>query len=347
MKIQCFASSLALSVAIACPVAAAETAANWLKGPTPEDLLTVWPRDAFKRGYGGKAIIACQVSLQGALRDCSVESESPSGAGFGSAAIALTPQFLMKPAMRDGVPVVSAVRIPVIFPTPEVPTGTLLPGAGFYTNLARVSLSDISWTVAPSYAEVAAAYPQKARAKQVGGRATLSCTFKAGGRIGSCDTVAEEPKGQGFAAAAKSLTGSFVGPTTLSDGSSTVGMDMQIPFTFAVDMLVPGKRVMGKPQWRSLPSGSDFAKVYPAAAVAAGVQGARVAMLCEVGAEGRLTDCSVESEDPKGLGFDQAALALATAFQVKTWTAEGLPTVGGKIRLPIRYQPPQAAEASR
>lgn len=347
MKTSCLVLSLALAVAIAGPVAAGETAADWLKGPTPEDLLTVWPRDAYKRGYGGKAIIACQVSVQGALRECAVESESPAGAGFGSAAVALTPQFLMKPATRDGIPVVSAVRIPVIFPTPEVPTGTLLRGAGFYTNMARVSLSDIPWTAAPSYAQVAAAYPEKARAKQVGGRATLSCTFKAGGRIGSCDTVAEEPKGHGFAAAAKSLTGNFVGPTTLSDGSDTAGMDMQIPFTFAVEMLVPDKRVMGKPQWRALPTGSDFAKVYPAAAAAAGIQGARVVMLCEVGAEGRLTGCLVESEDPRGLGFDQAALALATAFQVKTWTAEGLPTVGGKIRLPIRYQPPQTAGASQ
>lgn len=196
--------------------------------------MTVWPRDAFKRGYGGKAMIACQVSVQGGLRECSVESESPAGAGFGSAAIALTPQFVMKPATRDGQPVVSAVRIPVIFPTPEVPTGTLLRGAGFYTNMADVSLSDVQWTTAPTYAEVAAAYLGKAREKQVGGRATLSCSFKAGGRIGSCDAVAEEPKGHGFAAAAKSLTKSFTGPAALADGRSTLGMAAQIPFTFAI-----------------------------------------------------------------------------------------------------------------
>lgn len=347
MKIPCLAVGLALAAVMAYPAAAAETAADWLKGPTPEDLMTVWPRDAFKRGYGGKAIIACQVSVQGGLRECSVESESPAGAGFGSAAIALTPQFVMKPATRDGQPVVSAVRIPVIFPTPEIPTGTLLRGAGFYTNMADVSLSDVQWRTAPTYAEVAAAYPGKAREKQIGGRATLSCSFKAGGRIGSCDAVAEEPKGHGFAAAAKSLTKSFTGPAALADGRSTLGMAAQIPFTFAVEMLAPDKRVMGKPQWRAMPSGAEFAKVYPVAAVQAGVHSARVVMLCEVGAEGRLTGCSVETEDPKGLGFDQAALALAGSFQLKTWTPEGLPAIGGKIRLPIRYQAPQSAGASQ
>ncbi len=346
MRISYFAACLALAATIAYPAAAAETAAGWLRGPTPEDLLTVWPRDAYKKGYGGKAVIACQVSVQGGLRECAVESESPAGAGFGSAAIALSPQFVMKPATRDGQPVVGAVRIPVIFPTPEIPTGSLLAGAGFYTNLARVSVSDVPWRAAPTYAEVAAAYPRKAREKQIGGRATLNCRFKADGRIGSCDTATEEPKGQGFATAAKSLAGRFVGPATMADGSSTVGMDTQIPFTFAVEMLNSDKRVMGKPQWRAMPSGADFAKVYPAAAVKAGVQGARVAMLCEVGAEGWLTNCSVETEDPQGLGFDQAALALAGSFQVKTWTPEGLPTIGGKIRLPIRYQAPEP-EASQ
>jgi len=347
MRTPRLAAGLALALAIAYPAAAAETAVDWLKGPTPEDLMTVWPREALKKGYGGRAVIACQVSLQGALRECSVESESPAGAGFGSAAIALTPQFVMKPATRDGRPVVGAVRIPVIFPTPEISTGTLLRGVGVYTSMAGVNLSDVLWSTAPTYAEVAAAYPEKAREKQIGGRATLSCSFKVGGRLGSCDTVAEEPKGRGFASAGRSLAKSFVGPSTLADGRSTVGMETQIPFTFAVEMLAPDKRVMGKPQWRAMPTGAEFAKAYPAAATKAGVQGARVVMLCQVGAEGRLTGCSVESEDPKGFGFDQAALGLAGSFQLKIWTPEGLPAIGGTIRLPIRYQAPQVAGASQ
>lgn len=347
MNVFCLAPGLALAVAIAGPVAAAETATDWLKGPTPEDLMTVWPREALKKGFGGRATIACQVSLQGALRDCSVESETPAGSGFGAAAIALTPQFLMKPATRDGQPVVSAVLIPVIFPTPEIATGTLLRGTGLYTNFARANLSNVPWTAAPTYAEVAAAYPEKARARQVGGRATLSCSFKVEGRVGSCQAVAEEPKGLGFGNAARLLAKSFVGPSTMDDGRSTVGMGTQIPFTFSADMLLPDKRVTGKLEWRAMPSVVDVAKAYPAAAMQAKVQGARVVMLCEVGVDGRLTGCSIESEEPKGFGFDQVALGLAGSFQLSIWSPEGLPTIGAKIRLPVRYQAPAPAGASQ
>ena len=50
---------------------------------------------------------------------------------------------------------------------------------------------------------------------------------------------------------------------------------------------------------------------------------------------------SLPGEQPAGLGFGAAAVALSSAFQVTAWTAEGLPTIGGKIRVPIRYEAPE------
>ena len=338
-----FAAGFGLAITLAGSASAApvETEADWLKPPRSEDLLSVWPSEAWKRGLGGKAVIACQVSVQGALRACAVESESPAGAGFGAAAIALTPQLLMKPATRDGQPVVSGVRIPVQFPTPEVATGTRMPGVGGFSPPTKKSLANVTWVSAPSYDDVAAAYPAKAGTKQIGGRVTLNCFFKAEGRIGGCDTVMEEPKGEGFASAAKVLAKGFVGPAKLSDGGSTLGVATQIPFTFAVEMLDANKRVIGKPQWRALPTGDQFAGGYPAAAKKAGIKTAKVVMSCSVGAEGKVENCVAASEQPAGLGFGEAAVALATAFQVTSWTAEGLPTIGGKIRVPIRYELPE------
>ena len=335
-----FPAGLALAVAwtstaLAGPVA---TEATWLKRPRSEDLLSVWPVEAWDRGMGGKATIVCEVSLHGALRACAVESESPSGSGFGQAAIALTPQLLMKPATMDGKPVVSGVRIPMNFPTPEVATGTRLRGVGGFSELTRKSLSNVSWVTAPTYGDVAAAYPAKARAKQIGGRVTLNCSFKSKGRVGDCDVLAEEPKGEGFGAAAKSLVDQFVGPTERDDGSSILGFSTQIPFTFTADMLDADKRVIGKPQWRSLPTGDQFAGGYPAEAVTAGVSAGRVVMS---GGEGKVENCVATSEQPVGLGFGAAAVALSGAFQVTAWTAEGLPTIGGKIRVPIRYEAPE------
>ena len=337
-----FPAGFALAIAwastgLAAPVA---TEATWLKRPRSEDLLSVWPAEAWNRGMGGKATIVCEVSLHGALRACTVESESPTGAGFGHAAIALTPQLLMKPATLDGKPVVSGVRIPVNFPKPEVATGTRLPGVGGFSGLTRKSVSDVSWVTAPTYGDVAAAYPAKARAKQIGGRVTLDCTFKTKGRVGDCGVLAEEPKGEGFGGAAKSLVDQFVGPTELDNGSSTLGVSTQIPFTFTADMLDADKRVIGKPQWRALPTGDQFAGGYPAEAVKAGVNAGRVVMSCGVGDEGKVENCVATSEQPAGLGFGAAAVALSGAFQVTAWTAEGLPTIGGKIRVPIRYEAP-------
>lgn len=321
--------------------------ADWVKRPTPEDLMAVWPREAWRTGLGGRAVISCRVSLQGALFGCIVEQETPAGAGFGAAAIALTPQLLMRPEIKGGKPVVSSVRIPVNFQKPDISTGTRIPGdRGQGAVLSRPVLTNVAWASAPTYAQVAAAYPEKARKAAVGGRATLSCQFKAGGKLGSCDTISEEPRGQGFAAAARSLIPHFVGPETLSDGRGPSGAVTQIAFVFAPEMLDPTKRVIGKPQWAALPSGDDFMAGYPRAAAEAGIKMARVALSCVVGEGGLITDCTLASEEPAGLGFGAAALALVKSFKVRPWTAEGLPTVGGTVRVPIRYQLPDEEPAA-
>lgn len=315
---------------------AEDAAADWLKKPSADDVLGVFPRDAWVNNVSGKAVVSCRVSEQGALFGCAVESETPEGAGFGLAALALTPQFLMKPAMQDGKPVVSAVRIPINFKMPAT-TGRPLLDRNYPT---RQALSNVSWVAAPSYSEVAAAYPQKAREKLAEGRATLTCRFQAEGRVSGCQTTVEEPKGLGFAAAARQLSESFVGPSVLADGSKTDGIWTMIPFTFDIDMLDADKRVIGRPQWSALPTGDQVIAGYPAAAMKANVGAARVVIACDVVEGGRLAGCTSQSEEPRGLGFGEAALALAGSFQARPWTAEGLPTVGGRVRIPIRYEFP-------
>src|SRR5205814_10111810 len=92
-----------------------DKAPDWLRKPTERDLLVVWPKAAWRKGLGGKATIACLVSPQGAVYDCVPTSESPPGENFGAAAVALTPQFLMRPATLGGQPVLSPVTIPINF----------------------------------------------------------------------------------------------------------------------------------------------------------------------------------------------------------------------------------------
>lgn len=316
--------------AAACPAVSADTDPSWRRRPTPGELLAVWPRAALEKGVGGKATISCKVSLQGALYDCTVVSETPPGLGFGGAAIALTPQLLMNPPTHGGKPVAGgSVRIPINFESPGRPQ--LIAGGGSV-------ISNVPWIEAPTYAQVVAAYPAKARDAKVGGHAVLDCHFDGQGRMAGCDVISEEPKGYGFGKSSKALAADFLGPRTDGGGVSLKGVSTQIPFTFALEMLTDTAPVIGKPKWVRLPDGSTVAAGFPAAAMAANVSVGRVTLLCNVGLAGRLGDCRVDRQDPDGLGFDKAAMALAKDFQVSVWTPEGLPTVGGLVRVPIRYQ---------
>ena len=81
----------------------------------------------------------------------------------------------------------------------------------------------------------------------------------------------------------------------------------------------------------------DFRAAFPPTARAAGVMQARVLLTCSVGAEGLLEGCKADSEEPKGYGYADAALRLSGAFRLDIWTAEGLPTVGAAVRVPIRF----------
>jgi protein TonB len=141
------------------------------------------------------------------------------------------------------------------------------------------------------------------------------------------------------------LAKDFRAPLTDADGSSIRGVTTQIAFTFAPEMLGDGQPVIGKPQWTHLPEALDLAASFPAQATAAHVSVGHVTLACDVGPGGHLAGCAVTRQAPDGLGFDKAALALAPSFQVTVWTDEGLPTVGGRITVPIRYEagtPPAA-----
>ena len=316
---------------------------RWLQRPSERGVLAVWPRDAWEKGLGGRAILRCRISLRGTLTDCSVAREQPEGAGFGAAALALTPQFLLKPGLRDGQPVESIVGIPIEFKAPDLPAGSHIPGAGTIGN--EVSLANVVWKEAPTYDDIVAAYPAVARKSGLKGRVALDCEFKSNGRLGNCHAIQEEPEAQGFADAAKKVTSRFVGPDVLPTGESTKGMSTQIAFVFDPDMLDAEKRVVGRPLWAKLPTGAEVAAGYPAAAAKAGVRSARVLLGCDIVAHGRLSQCAVESEEPPGYGFAASALALIASFQVKTWTDEGLPMIGARIRVPIRFQLPEKPPA--
>ncbi|MCR5878857.1 hypothetical protein [Phenylobacterium sp. J367] len=71
----------------------------------------------------------------------------------------------------------------------------------------------------------------------------------------------------------------------------------------------------------------------------------RVAYICTAQEGGALTDCALDREEPAGQGYGQAALALMPKFRVGAWSADGQPTYGAKVRVPIRYELKQVQAA--
>ncbi|PZQ62592.1 MAG: hypothetical protein DI570_10130 [Phenylobacterium zucineum] len=306
-----------------------DTPPDWIRRPSAGDLKAVLPRRALEKGIDGRAVVSCTVTVQGSLVDCVPIEEAPTGIGFGEAAVALTPQMLMRPARLKGQPSPSTVRIPINWvgwgPTP-----------GMYTDGRKVARPDLPWATAPSYADVAAAYPAKAREAGVAGRATVGCDLSKEGRLVGCTTITAEPKGYGFEAAAKSLAKLFVRPVvTEEDRKAIQSVSVHMPIVFDPAMLTDAKPVIGKPVWAKLPGSEALDKAF---ADVKATEPVRVMLACNVVAGGMVEGCKVESETPAGAGVGAAALALAPAFRITPWTAEGLPVVGGSIRVPLRYQ---------
>lgn len=317
---------------------------KWLKKPDEEDLLRVWPVDAANRGDSGAATIECGADARGVLGPCKVISET--GSGFGSAALLLTPQYLLKAPMVDGQPRPSTVRLTIRFIWPEGKHGvgtrsraSMEPDLGMTTTVIQPPRD---WKSAPSYSEVVAAYPARARAAQVGGHVILFCRLDRSGGLSPCETTIEEPHGQGFALAAKELAKSFKVGSVVMNGRDMTGAKMQLPVTFAVEMLNPEATATGKPSWTALPNAAAVHGAFPVQARQTGTKSGKATLTCKVVAEGAL-DCALASEEPAGQGFGAAALELSPYFRLSTWTPEGLPMIGGKVRFPIRFEAEESA----
>lgn len=85
---------------------------QWVR--QPRDLARYYPDRALRREVEGRVVLDCGVSIRGAL-DCAVVSETPADWGFGEAALRISRDYQMVPAMRGGVPVEARHRMVVPF----------------------------------------------------------------------------------------------------------------------------------------------------------------------------------------------------------------------------------------
>jgi TonB family protein len=100
-------------------------------------------------------------------------------------------------------------------------------------------------------------------------------------------------------------------------------------------------KTITRPDWQQLPTAESLAEHYPQAGRMLDIEGyARVS--CTVAASGALTDCKVDFEAPKDLGFGQAALAMSSEFRMRPQLVNGQPVAGGTVTVPIRFKLPTA-----
>ena len=209
-----------------------------------------------------------------------------------------------------------------------VSTGAVAAGGGAAD--AAIVQSQLEWIEAPSVSDIAAAYPARARAAGVGGTVNLTCEMGRDGHPRDCATLTEKPSGYGFGNAARKLAEKLK-----IDDPSMSHQNIYIPVTFDAAVLT-GAAMVSKPAWTALPSAEDLNATFPK--TQNGVNQVRVVLGCTVEAGGALGGCSVADETPPGQGYGAGALALASKFRLSPWSTDGSPTVGARIKLPIRYE---------
>lgn len=279
------------------------TRAHLTSRPTAEELTDAFPVVPLVTGVSGRVALTCRVSATGA-GSCDATEETPSGLGFGQAAISLVAQHAFAPATLGGVPMESTVALQIEFQAPagrtivanQVPVN---PGGG------RAAFN-------------ADLYPEGARAASIEGRALVACVVRSNGRR-DCAVEAEEPTGWGFGDVALRLVTS----NENTEGSEAIS---RVPVIFFLGRDPPWR-------WDRAPDGHDFANAYPS-----GARGnARIVLHCLIRAD-RTLDCRVAEENPPEQGFGAAALEVAREFRLSE-AAIGRPglAVGDTITVPIRF----------
>lgn len=97
----------------ASPVAApAPEALNprWVRKPTPQEFQRNFPDRALSMGKAGRVVMSCKITAAGMLDKCEVISETPTGLGFGKAALAMAGLFRLVGEVEG-----QSITVPIVF----------------------------------------------------------------------------------------------------------------------------------------------------------------------------------------------------------------------------------------
>ena len=294
--------ALALGAAFAASASAADLSdAVWTKAPDRSDWAKAYPADAAKAGISGSAQLRCSATADGLLANCAVVSETPSGQGFGAAALSLTGGMELRTTSESGQLIAGkSVLVPVKF-TPEV----LRPGA---------IIGHPDWLQKPKQEDMQQYWP--ANSGGAAGNVLLHCVVTNRGLLEKCQAPVEQPTGHGFAAAALAMTPIFLMRPMTVDGEPVGGAGVSIPIRFEAGWSPSGGpilHILRTAPWTAVPTPGDIAAAFPKGAVGR-ISTGHVVLRCALRNDGRLFGCDTVSEEPPGHGFANAARSLTKDF---------------------------------
>lgn len=303
------------------------TAPEWVSRPSGDDMARLYPPFAAANGIDGAARLRCQVAENGFLTGCIVLEESPAGCGFGVATLGLAPRFRMRPPMsRSGRPVVGAtVIVPVRWSTDDGRPSSWVRCVSSTSQDAEHLVVNPLWSQAPTRIEVARISAEAAAE----GEAVIRCRVQQDGRLGSCSTGLE--RGHGVGAAARRLSDLFQLRLPADFATARGDVFVDVPVHLSPN---PAEFIMSPP-WTESPPAAELRAVMEPIASGQPDLTAGATLDCRVAASGRLEDCRAARATPEAAG--PALLSLAPRFAMQVWTNDGRPTVGARVRLPIRY----------
>jgi Gram-negative bacterial TonB protein C-terminal len=192
----------------------------WAKAATFEELAAAYP--AKGAGVEGYAAAHCRLERDGdkagLLRDCRIVKEAPDDAGFGRAALGLTPRFRVEPATLANLPRSAPIFVDVAIrlPPPSAADARAITAPQWVTGLDPKTVQKL--------------FPPEAAAQGLKtGRGIARCTVGADGQLNGCTPEPGEPSGLGFSEAAVRLVSGMKMNLWSADGAPVQGGVIQIP----------------------------------------------------------------------------------------------------------------------
>lgn len=207
---------------------------------------------------------------------------------------------------------------------------------------ADMTLDTVAWKSAPTRAEVDAAYPKGALGSATVADVELRCRLNLDGSLTGCDVATESPQHKGFGAAAKTLADRFVAYVPHAVVAANSPADLYLQFVLRDPSQRQNPVELLEPEQLSRGGTEPDVPVFPAAAAKAGFQSGMGVVDCDGAGGGSLVNCTIAREAPAGFGFGDLAATTAQAMTLNLWQ-NGEPVEGGRFRLPIYIDAPDAA----